>query len=225
MIKTKINDKWDILLPEHRAIKSDWPYWEAKRLASIYETVQKGDIVYYIGAEEGDMCGLLAMWGAKLVLFEPNDRVWSNIKAIFEANELETPSCFVGFAANTTTSMELMHEWPKCAYGNIIGNHGFKSLIEEGNSLPTIKIDDITSDYPPDMITLDVEGSEFEVLRGAEQTLLNYHPDIYLSLHPEFMFHQYGEYSGDLRKWIKNRGYTEVLLDYQHEVHLYYKYK
>jgi len=76
---------------------------------------------------------------------------------------------------------------------------------------------------PPTTLVMDVEGSEFEVLKGAEQTLRTDKPKIYLSLHPEFIFDQWGVYSREVRDWIIKLGYKETLIDYQHEVHLYYE--
>lgn len=221
MKSIKINGKWDIILPDHRADRPEWPIWEYKRLESMHETTKPGDLVYYVGTEEGDMAGLLAMWGAKLVLFEPNDKVWPNIKAIWETNNLDRPDCIVGFAGDVSGPGYMSSGWPECADGPLIGNHGFKELKDPGE-VPIVKLDDL-SPLVPDMISIDVEGSEGRVLRGAEQTLRKYHPRIYLSLHPEFL-RTYDEWGAELRKWIIDLGYKETLLDYPlHEVHLLYE--
>lgn len=217
---TRINNKWNIWLPDHRAARPEWPDWEVKRLQSMYETTKPGDVVYYVGAEEGDMCGLLAMWGAKLWMFEPNDKVMPNIKAIWDANKLKSASIFPGFASNVTEG-DLYFITTDEITGDLIGDHGFKELRDSAD-LPQIMIDNVGN--IPDMISIDVEGSEGRVLRGAEQTLRKYHPKIYLSLHPEFLHEQYGEWGAELRKWIIDLGYKETLLDYPlHEVHLLYE--
>lgn len=229
MIKTTINGKWDILLPKHRADRKEWPTWEYKRLESMHNVITTkyahDPVVYYIGAEEGDMAALLAMWGAKLVLFEPNEKVWSNIKAIWRFNKLEEPLlCLPAFASDKSqlaNSNVGMRGFPPVADGPLLGDHGFRELLDPGE-IPQIRIDDIHKPIP-DMISIDVEGSEGKVLRGAEQTLRKYHPRIYLSLHPEFL-RNYNEWGAELRKWIKELGYKETLLDYPlHEVHLLYE--
>jgi len=240
MVKTLLNGKYEIILPKHRADRPEWHTekgWEKARLDHIHSTTKPGDVVYYVGAEEGDMCGLLASWGAELVMFEPNDRVSPNIKAIWDSNGFKPPMAyFEGFAANETDDKGKFpftyHGFPHSANGEVIGDHGFKELAYEGDVVPQIKIDDmlehldkegVAEKHAPDMITMDVEGSEFEVLKGAEQTIRKYKPRIYLSLHPEFLFRMYGVYGHDVRQWIIDLGYKETLLAYDHEVHLVYE--
>lgn len=233
MKKTLINGKWEIVLPDHRADRPEWHTekgWERERLDSMHANLSDKDTLFYIGAEEGDMCGLCAMWGAKLVMFEPNDKVWSNIKAIWDANNLPTPTVFSGFASNNTTSNALViNGFPPSADLPVIPDHGFKELCDAGD-IPQVKIDDLVresikigSPLIPTAMSIDVEGSEWQVLRGAEQTLREYRPKLWVSIHPEFMFRIYGEYQAELREWIRNLGYKEHFLDYQHEAHIYFE--
>lgn len=234
MKKTRINGRWDIILPEHRAARPEWydpNGWEKARLERLCAEIEKGDTVYYVGAEEGDMGALCQMWGAVVVLVEPNPAAWPNIKAIWEANNLGLPhAMFDGFASNQTSKDAYQHVftsgWPPSATGEIIGNHGFKELFLEAANYPQIRLAELTG-YAgimyPDIVSIDVEGSEWQVLRGMESILNSpQKPKIFLSLHPEFLFHQWKEYANDLRGWIKSFGYAEELLDYQHEVHLFY---
>lgn len=240
MVKAVLNGSYEIILPEHRAARPEWyteEGWEKKRLDHIHSTTKKGDVVYYVGAEEGDMCGLLASWGAELVMFEPNPLVSPNIKAIWDANGFKPPMAYYeGFAANQTDNKGKFpftyHGFPVSADGEVIGNHGFKELAYEGDVIPQIKIDDmlehldkegIAEKHAPDMITFDCEGSDWEVLKGAEETLKKYKPRIYASIHPEFMFRMFDQYSRDFRTWIINLGYKETILDYNHELHCYYE--
>lgn len=227
MVKAVLNGEFEIVLPKHRAARPEWytvKGWERERLEHMHSTTRPGDRVLYVGAEEGEMCALLQMWGAQVRLVEPNDRVWPNIKAIWDANELAPPaSIFVGFCGKESTGNMMdgwFDSWPPCAFGEVIGDHGFKELRDPGER-PIVSIDDMR--LIPDMITMDVEGAEWEVLQGAEQTIDRYHPRIYLSLHPEFLIDQYGKYSYEVRRWLIDKGYTETLLAYEHECHLVYE--
>lgn len=224
MVKCKLNGKYEIILPKHRADRPEWyteTGWEKKRLDHMHDHIKTGDVVFYVGAEEGDMCALVALWGAKLVMFEPNERVLPNIKAIWQANDLPSDDFFYkGFASDITTNKDAYARINEID-GDVVHDHGFKELKDPAD-IPQIRIDDVFC--VPDVISLDVEGSEWRVLRGAEQTLRKYKPRIYLSLHPEFIHEQYGEWGAELRKWLIDLGYTETLIDYPlHEVHLFYE--
>lgn len=228
MVKTVLNGEYEIILPRHRAERPEWYTengWEKARLAHMRSTTRPGDKVLYIGAEEGEMCALLQMWGAQVFLVEPNEAVWPNIRAIWHANQLPDPAgTYVGFCGREPSGNHLdgypAVGWPDCADGPVIGDHGFKELRDPGGR-PITSVDDIG--YSPDMISLDVEGAEWEVLQGAERTLDSCHPRIYLSLHPEFLIDQYDTYSYEVRRWLIDRGYREMLLDYQHEAHFVYE--
>jgi len=227
MIKCKLNGKFDIILPRHRAERPEWytdKGWEKKRLEHIHKHLTKKDVMYYIGVEEGDMTALCAMWGAKLVMFEPNELVMPNIKAIWEANNLNLDDTFYPCFVSDVTDKYIDPVTVRDIEGEVIHNHGFKEL-KDPHGIPQLKIDDIVerTGVIPTAITLDIEGSEGRALRGAEQTLRKYKPKIWLSLHPEFCLTQYNEWGAEIRAWLIDLGYTETLIDYPlHEVHLMY---
>jgi FkbM family methyltransferase len=232
MIKTILNGEFEIVLPKHRADRPEWHSekgWERLRLKSMSERIGKGDVVYYVGAEEGEFPALCQMWGAEVVLFEPNPKVWSHLPLTWISNNLELPMvCIPGFASNKINNLSRIYHkhWPPEVDNIIEAAHGFKELYLEGESYGQITIDSCVYDHaikPPTAICLDVEGSEWRVLEGAERVLREHKPKIWLSGHPEFMLQQWNESLYSLRQWIKEFGYKETLLDYEHEVHLFYE--
>lgn len=232
LIKSIINNEFEIILPEHRAKRPEWyteKGWEKARLQSINKNIDTGDVIYYVGGEEGEMVALCQIWGAETVIFEPNPKVWSHYPLIWEANNLNKPlACIPGFASNENNKLTRIYhnEFPPESESIIDAAHGFKELHLEGSSYGQITIDSCVYDHnikPPTAITLDVEGSEWAVLTGAEKVLKEYKPKIWLSGHPEFMIMYWNKYLSDLRHWLVQIGYKETLLDYQHEVHLFYE--
>lgn len=245
---------WKLKVPPHRV--EQWKHdWEKKRLSALYTLVKEGTVVYYVGAESGDIPALLAKWGASLYLFEPNHTAWPTIKTIFDMNKLERPDGLFAMFAGAETELkpknadkdlfggegwkliddekDPCNNWPRYA-NDEIREVGFSNLSEEKDGLPIVAIDDVVSQIDPmtgmgtkipNIISIDVEGAEMEVLKGAEATIDNFKPTIFLSLHPELLIQQYGIYGREVRDWIINKGYTETLLEYEHEVHLLYKAK
>lgn len=234
-------------MPDHRADRAQWDLknggWEKERLDSMGENIGKGDVVYYCGAELGEMPALCALWGADVVLFEPNHSSWPSIKMVWEANKLKKPlGCFAGFVSNvnqpTPSNPDLalkaevfkghgwkndIDGWPIFSQQPLILDHGFSELHLEANGLPQYRIDDLAEYAEPTILIIDVEGSEFEVLKGAARTLEVCKPKIWLSLHPEMLFGHWGEYARTVRDFIINKGYKEHFLAYEHEVHFYYE--
>lgn len=167
MVTTSINGRWTLNLPAHRAARPEWATgWEVVRLDAMHKAIRPTDTLYEVGTEEGDMSALLAQWCGRLHMFEPNDRVWPNVRAIWESNDIPAPAgCWSGFAGPATSipgaAWPDTSKWPPSAYGPVIGDHGFCQLIERPD-LPVTSLDDyaMLSDDPPDIITMDVEGSE-----------------------------------------------------------------
>lgn len=239
MVPVLLNGRWPLLLPEHRAARAEWSTaWEKERLASMCVNVRCGDIVFDVGAEEGDISALLATWVGEtggVVLIEPNPLVWPNVRAIFESNALPPPlSWWVGFAAETTEDAPRLNEegqrligrrdgtaWPECAFGPVIGDHGFRHLAQEADVTPRVALDDLCSvrNVFPDVVTMDVEGSELRVLRGMSDLLAHHRPLVYASVHPEFMVDLYGDRVSDLLSFVAGFSYDCVHLATDHEQH------
>lgn len=224
----RVNGRWDLQLPWHRAVKyadPDQP-WEKERLASMALNIDPTDHIFDIGTEEGDMSALFSSWvpDGGIVLVEPNPKVWPNIKLIWDANALKPMAdWFVGFCSTEDTDyfMGTRDNWPRCAYGPVIADHGFRHLSEETDTTPQRRVDTLADGCPPSVITIDVEGAELQVLRGAEQTLREHHPRVWVSIHPEFMRHHFDQRPGQVLDFMESCGYRCVHLADDHESHWY----
>lgn len=228
-----VNDRWPLWLPEHRAERPEWPWWERERLQAMWTAVRRSDVVWDIGAESGDLSALYASWGADVVLCEPSARQWPTIRATWEANALPMPlACWPGFVGNPDHSLGWMvsGEWPAWAEADMDPEAGFVHLNEQPGPdehsdegpIACISVDAmVQSDVPfPQVITIDVEGAELEVLQGAAGTLWALRPLVFVSVHPQFMWDRYGQTSDDLMVLMtKLLNYEAKHLHTDHEEH------
>lgn len=226
-VPTVINGKWIINLPEHRAVRPEWPDWEWPRLHSMSLNVGPGDYVWDIGSEEGDLSGLYQSWigngDGGMVLIEANCLAWPNIRLVWEENNFKPPVfCWEGFAGNEDRGWknplaEKGYPWPPCTDGEVISDHSFVQLNERPD-IPALKLDSLREWIgAPSIITFDVEGSEHEVLLGARNILIDHKPLVFASLHPTFMLEQYNTPVEMLHQYMCDLGYREKLLGVQHE--------
>jgi FkbM family methyltransferase len=224
-----VNDRWPLVVPDHRAARPSWPWWEAQRLAAMFHFIRPGDVVYDIGAEEGDFPALFTSWGANVVLAEPNPKAWPNIRATFEANELRPAAWWVGLVSDREWRVDDEHrfgtgDWPDCSYDTMVPDHGFFAIWEHSGVSPGLTFDELVNrtGLAPNVITIDVEGGEGHVLRGAADTLRYIRPLVFCSVHPEFLVEHYGETADELDAFMRMAGYEDVFLCTDHERHMLY---
>lgn len=214
-----------VRLPSHRAIQ--WlrdPTFERERIRTMAQVIQPHDTVFDIGAEQGDISALIASWvpDGGVVLVEPNPKVWPCIRATFEENGLAAPiASLVGFCNGAAAGDPLMPrgEWPTASDGTIDPAAGFLHLAEDdGQRFP---LDRISRNYgAPDVITIDVEGAELEVLKGAVFTLKHSRPIVFVSVHERFMAHHFGQRPADIYALFDRYDYRLFHLGSDHEQHL-----
>lgn len=200
----------------------------------MHHFLRPGDLVYDIGAEEGDQSCLYAQWGCDVVLFEPNPQVWPNLRLNFEANGLtdRVRAYWVGFVGDEVSDTHdvmysarpsLLHYggrtfWPTEARGPVCPDHLHVNLAERPD-LRCTTIDQAAKHLsPPDVLTIDVEGAEARVLAGAEQVLREVRPLVFCSIHPLAM-RLYFDGPEGLHDRMRHLGYTATYLATDHEEH------
>jgi len=239
MLQIKINGEYDLLLPEYRAARPEWLIenggWEVERINEMVATLTPNDVLFDLGTEAGDISALLVKEsGCDIVMVEPNNRVWPSIREVWKANNLKEPLFFFGGFFSNQRNSGIMPEFSRIG-GEMISDHGFKQLYENYPDVAQTRLDDFcksTGIYPT-VITMDCEGAEWEIIKGAEQTLREKKPIIFMSVHPEFMFDSYRnegkwkEMYGErqhvvhMLRFIDELGYTHRCIEYDyHELHM-----
>ncbi len=105
------------------------------------------------------------------------------------------------------------------------GAEGMNSLVPtegfESAPMPVVRLDDEIRELGvvPAVIKIDVEGAEFDVLKGAEGTLRSAHPTLFISVHPAPLA-AHGLSEAVIVDWLVERGYRTQVIARDYEVHV-----
>lgn len=229
-----VNGRWRIVYPDFRAIRYMEGPWERERLASMALNLAPTDLLLDVGAETGDMTALFSTWlrDGGVMMMEPNPLVWTNARAIFAANNRPAPRAWwVGFASDTTctppgvAAQFGVDGWPPDTEGMLVAAHGFRHLAEETDTTPQITIDGFCEQAGmwPTAVTMDIEGAELQALRGATRLLAEHRPLVWVSVHPEFLRHHFGQAPRDLYRFMEDHNYRVTHLGDDHESHVFFE--
>lgn len=231
------NPEWEFLFPDSIA---DWDAitgWERERLASMQAHLKPGMVLYDVGAEHG---WLSAVYGSftghgNMVLVEPSPEMWINIRKTWEANGFDSPIACIEMFCGAADTIKFKGQgaispavdvWPKWT-------DGFETLDEcpamEYRYLGDERTDTVTVDTlarvtkrPPQAITIDVEGFEIAVIRGAEKTLVKHRPLVWISVHPDLMERAGWPDVQELFDFMTSCGYGREYLGTDHEQHHFF---
>lgn len=220
------NPAWTYILPDSIAAW-DAPSAGNVRLASMQAHLKPGMVLYDVGTEHG---WLSAVYGAftghgNMVLIEPSPEMWINIRKTWEANGFDDPiASFQMFCgASPSTPSRFAPPWPECSDGFAEADEcpamAYRYIGDA--EIPTTTIDQIVTSTkrPPDAITVDVEGFEIAVMRGAEMTLLKHRPLVWISVHPDLMERAGWPDVQELFDFMTGLGYGREYLGTDHEQH------
>ena len=148
---------------------------ENRQLASVARQTSSEDVAFDLGANVGLYTLLFAKRGAQVVAFEPAPRNVGYLQRTITLNRCERVD-IVPFAVGRASGLMRFSTGLNAAVGHVNG---------QGDALVyQISLDDycaFTGRYPT-LIKMDVEGSELDVLRGAD-AVLRRKPKWFISFH------------------------------------------
>lgn len=191
--------------------------------------LEQGEILFDIGAEMG---WLSVVYGqmvhpSNMVLIEPTGAFWANIEAIWHKNfDCEPLATYHGLFSDMTTSKDVlpMHQFPKASRGDLIDKLAYTYLHDNQESVPEITLDEYVKQtgIVPNALTIDTEGSELLILRGAVNTLAKRNLKVWVSVHPDLGLENYGIDKHSVYEFMKEQGYDGSIIATDHEEHWYF---
>lgn len=218
--------KWEyrLDLPDFLAKWDVWDYWERERVHSMRSELQLGDVLFDIGAEVG-WCSVVyakLVGPENMVLVEPTPEYWPNIKATWERNCGPPPlACFAGLMSDKATYGRAAPAWPTESSG-ALSERRIYSYLHTQPELPQLTIDRLAASVGnPDAITIDCEGAELVILKGAIEVLSDVRPLIWLSVHPDLALRDYGTTPEDIWQFADDMEYNYRTIAIDHEQHVF----
>jgi FkbM family methyltransferase len=228
-VDQQISGRWVVRIPKFLAeYHGWWDTWEKERHFSMFDHLKAGMLFYEVGASDGWQSAFYASMiggASNMVLIEPTTELWPNIKAILEHNNLSLPrATYMGFCGERNIGNDSLQfsAWPEGPdYSQFVKGQMF-SCLGYATQKPCRTLDSLAVAIgEPDALNIDVEGAELLVLQGAEKTLKEKHPLIWLSIHPEMM-ETFGHTPRMLFDFMEHCGYRNELLAVDHEQHFFF---
>lgn len=198
-----------------------WESIESDSYDSFAKAIRPGDIVYDVGAHIGTY-SILALRrstpGGRVVAYEPEELTREFLIRHLAWNDAEEraivrPICC---GAGAAAAGLYFREGEMNGDSSLVATAGSESKMVEVRTLDS-EVAELR--LIPAIIKIDVEGWEFEVLKGAEDTLLRHRPVLFLSLHPLALAELHAS-PAMVQSWLRERGYTFRLIGVDHEIHV-----
>jgi len=194
-------------------------FYELQKQQLISKEVQGGTVFYDVGANVGfySLLASILVGPGEVFAFEPVPKNVAYLKKHLELNRVKNVKVFEVAVSDNAGTMRFQTE-----------PTGFKGhLSSEGIPVSVTTLDTLVVDkeiLPPKYIKMDIEGAELLALRGAETTIREFHPTIFLATHG----HNVGRLCRELlESWgymcqdlgpDRSDGFGEILARFSHQV-------
>lgn len=198
-----------------------WEDIERDVYNAFADAVQPGDVVYDIGAHIGTYSILALKKSApsgRVVAYEPENLARAFLERHLRSNGVEDRAIVRPICCGSDVGTASLYY----REGEANGESGLLPARElRSKTVPVRKIDSEVAELGliPTIIKIDVEGWEWEVLKGAAETLRRYRPLLFLSLHPRALA-TLGATAEDVQQWLTPFGYRHQVLGSDHELHV-----
>jgi len=177
-------------LPEEAA------YWQGQREVTteqtILATVREGAVVYDVGAHIGSIAlGMARLVGetGRVVAFDADPENVASLREACRLNQFGKRVEVVHSAVwsrSTNDGVPFRRGATRRSHGGVAAD-GYRPVCADGEivTVPSTTLDTFIAagGFPPEFVKIDVEGGEYEVLRGGENLFTRRRPRIIVEVH------------------------------------------
>ena len=203
-------------------------YWRGRREATTEEAilaaVGEGSVVYDVGAHIGTVAlGTARLVGetGRVVAFEADPDNVTSLRESTRQNRLESRVQVVQAAvwSSRRSGISFRRGSTHLSHGGVDAD-GYAPVCAGGSSItvPAITLDHFLTSGgpPPDLVKIDVEGGEFEVMRGGAEVFSSVRPRIIVEVHHSEAFRLISSWMEEFRyegSWtVPKLGFPRVLV-------------
>jgi FkbM family methyltransferase len=191
-------------------------YNERWLIEKFLSKIDNQTVIYDIGAH----IGLYSLFAAKykiapkfIYCWEPEPHIFNRLKENINLNQIKTILPFSTALGSENGVVEMSTESEE--FGISVPSFAIKS----STSIPVrvVRGDDWVLEkklFPPSIIKIDVEGYEFNVIRGLRETIKKSKPIIFLEVHP-FLIKNLGFTGEQILDFLKEMGYKINFFSYR----------
>jgi FkbM family methyltransferase len=154
--------------------------YEYEKQLLFTQTITKGSVVFDIGAHVGFytlLASMLVQSQGRVFAFEPLPRNAIYLSEHVRINNISNVQIVKAAVTNTCGQL----------YFDDIAGNSMGKIADSGRiQVKAVSIDELVADGTiplPNFIKIDVEGAEYLVLTGAQQTLIKAQPTLFLATH------------------------------------------
>lgn len=178
---------YPISLPLDKAIWAGT--YESDLASAVVAAVNQGDVCYDVGAYRGFFSGVFALAGAgEVIAFEPFPDNYAQLQRLAASNP-QLPLRLERIALGREEGLAEFNVMPDSSMGKLAGS-SFQTDAPRASVLqvPLRTIDGLISENgypPPQIMKIDVEGTEADLLQGAMKTLQTVRPILFIEAHSQ----------------------------------------
>ena len=192
----------DAYLLQFRAMLHRTPICDFPKNNPLDHTIRKDDIVIECGANIGGLSRYLAQYAKQVYSFEPNPKAFRYLKR--NVTKIPNIQVFNKGVSNKTKQMIMNTEWSFSGANSVYKLQNVKYASQQLAHFTSLNDLKKELGVQPSLLILDCEGSEMDVIAGADQVLKGIR-QIFCETHP---LADGTNTEGPMRELLEQNGYS-----------------